>query len=150
MRGRIVADAVYVDVMGSRLRTQTAASTYSTQVALTSENYVRMLCSAGLEHVCAAILLLQLVAIQSPLIRIGGQGNGGYLLPDDLDRIGACFSPGVDDVATFETHLVRDYHILCFLADASVNKAPSEHPLITFEQKFIGSDPAENFIGLEG
>jgi hypothetical protein len=98
--------------------------------------------------VSAAISLLRPISIQAPLIRIGGQGDGGYLLPDDLDGINACFSPGVDDVATFETQLAHDYHIPCFLADASVNQAPSKHPLITFEQKFIWSDPAENFIGL--
>ena len=104
---------------------------------------------AAKADVRAAISLLRPVAIQTPLVWIGGQGDGGYLLPDDLDGIDACFSPGVDDVATFETQLVRDYPILCFLADASVERAPSEHPLITFEQKFIGSSPEANFTGLE-
>ena len=104
---------------------------------------------AARADVSAAISLLRPVSIQTPLIRIGGQGDGGYLLPDDLDGIDACFSPGVDDVATFETQLARDYHIPCFLADASVDRSPSAHPLITFEKKFIGSDPSENFIGLE-
>ena len=37
-----------------------------------------------------------------PLVRLGGEGDGGYLVPDDLDGIGACFSPGVSDVANFE------------------------------------------------
>ena len=104
---------------------------------------------AAKADVFAAIPLLRPVAIQTPLIRIGGQGDGGYLLPDDLNEIDACFSPGVDDVATFETQLARDHQIPRFLADASVDKAPSEHPLITFEPKFIGSDLSENFIGHE-
>jgi hypothetical protein len=30
-----------------------------------------------------------------PLIRVGPDGDGGYLLPDDLSGIVACFSPGV-------------------------------------------------------
>ncbi len=36
------------------------------------------------------------------LVRLGGDGDGGYLVPDDLEGIGACFSPGVSDVADFE------------------------------------------------
>src|SRR4051794_36195573 len=38
---------------------------------------------------------------EHPLIRLGGEHDGGYLLPDDLDGIVACFSPGVSDEASF-------------------------------------------------
>jgi len=41
------------------------------------------------------------------LLRVGGTADGGYLLPDDLAGISACFSPGVSDVAHFETELSR-------------------------------------------
>ena len=36
-----------------------------------------------------------------PLIRMGPNGDGGYLIPDDLEGIEACFSPGVDQVSGF-------------------------------------------------
>src|SRR3954463_7181162 len=56
---------------------------------------------------------------EHPLIRVGGAGDGGYLLPDDLDGIAACFSPGVSNQATFEEDLLAR-GIPCFQADASV------------------------------
>ena len=39
------------------------------------------------------------------LIRIGGNEDGGYLVPDDLEGIEYCFSPGVSTTVDFETHL---------------------------------------------
>lgn len=64
-------------------------------------------------------------------------GDGGYLIPDDLEGISACFSPGVDDRATFETSLIAR-GIPCFLADASVDKAPIDGDMIHFTKKFLG------------
>src|SRR5262245_53497979 len=42
------------------------------------------------------------VTTDKKLIRIGEEGDGGYLVPDDLDDVVACFSPGVGAVASFE------------------------------------------------
>ena len=36
------------------------------------------------------------------LIRMGGDGDGGYLVPNDLEGIDVCFSPGVSEIANFE------------------------------------------------
>jgi hypothetical protein len=36
------------------------------------------------------------------LIRIGDNGDGGYLLPNDIDGITACFSPGAAFSSLFE------------------------------------------------
>lgn len=83
------------------------------------------------------------VATNRPLIRIGGDGDGGYLVPDDLEGIGACFSPGVADTATFETELAAR-GIPCFMADYSVDAPPVRNPLFHFEKKFLG--PAEDGI----
>ena len=69
------------------------------------------------------IARLHPVATEHPLIRAGSDGDGGYLIPDDLTGIAACFSPGVDNRATFESALIAR-GIPCFLADASVNDAP--------------------------
>jgi hypothetical protein len=70
------------------------------------------------------------------LIRIGGPNDGGYLLPDDIGGIVACFSPGVGSTSTFEQDVITR-QIPCFMADASV-EAPLEHELINFEKKFVG------------
>lgn len=37
--------------------------------------------------------------IDVPLIRLGGNSGGGYIIPDDLENISACFSPGVSDIS---------------------------------------------------
>jgi hypothetical protein len=41
------------------------------------------------------------------MIRLGREADGGYLVPDDLSGIVACFSPGVDVIAAFELDLQR-------------------------------------------
>lgn len=70
------------------------------------------------------------------LVRLGGAADGGYLVPDDLEGIAACFSPGVDYTATFERDLV-DRGIPCFLSDRSVDGSPFDHELVSFQKKFI-------------
>jgi len=74
---------------------------------------------------------------EHPLIRMGTKGDGGYLVPDDLDGIAACFSPGVADRATFEESVIQR-RIPCFLADASVDHSPLEGGMAHFTKKFLG------------
>ena len=100
------------------------------------------------EVVNALLRKLHPVETNYDLIRVGGAADGGYLLPDDLDGIVACFSPGVDVVATFESDMVAR-GIKCFLADASVEAAPLHHPLIDFEPLFVGGRDDGNVIRLE-
>ena len=54
------------------------------------------------------------------LIRIGSNSDGGYLVPNILDNISYCFSPGVGKLTKFEDHLLK-YKIKSFLADGQVN-----------------------------
>jgi hypothetical protein len=88
---------------------------------------------------------------QSPvdLIRLGCDGDGGYLLPNDLDGLGCCFSPGVDDKTSFEKDLLEKYGIGSHLADYSVDITPKEFKPISFEKKYIGSHDIEPCITLE-
>lgn len=72
-----------------------------------------------------------------PMIRMGASGDGGYLLPDDLEGIAACYSPGVDDRATFEQELISR-GIPCFMADASCSASPINHEMAHFLPKFLG------------
>ncbi|MBB3034344.1 FkbM family methyltransferase [Alteriqipengyuania lutimaris] len=83
-----------------------------------------------------------------PLVRVGGDSDGGYLVPDDLDGLTACFSPGVDTTATFERDMLAR-GIPCFLADASVEGPPIENPLIDFERKFVGVVDKGDLITLD-
>ena len=69
------------------------------------------------------------------LIRTGGELDGGYLIPDDMDGVKYCFSPGVSSVADFENDLAKR-GIKSFLADYSVNGPPVENELFDFEKNF--------------
>ena len=54
------------------------------------------------------------------LVRIGSNSDGGYLIPDTLDQIEFCFSPGVGETSSFEDHL-KKFNIKSFLADGTIN-----------------------------
>lgn len=82
------------------------------------------------------------------LIRLGGEADGGYLLPDDLEGVTACFSPGVSNVADFESDLAAR-GIECFLADRSVDGPPSANPRFHFEKMFLGPVDDEGHMRLE-
>src|SRR5262245_47594719 len=73
-----------------------------------------------------------------PLIRMGGDYDGGYLVPDDLAGIQYCFSPGVSNIANFEQDCLNR-GILSFLADYSVEKPPMQLPGCQFIKKFVGA-----------
>lgn len=57
------------------------------------------------------------------LIRVGSRNDGGYLIPNDLVGIEACFSPGVGWTTDFEDDLLQKFGIKSFLADVT---APAE------------------------
>lgn len=82
------------------------------------------------------------------LIRVGGDGDGGYLMPDILDRIDVCFSPGVSDVANFEQALSQRYGIQSYMADASVAAPPFADPNFNFRPLYLGSRTERNSITL--
>lgn len=88
------------------------------------------------------------VAVDKPLLRLGGPGDGGYLVPDDLDGIQACFSPGVSAVANFELAMA-ERGIPSYLADFSVDGPPIENPLFDFEKKYLGIENDDVYIRLQ-
>jgi hypothetical protein len=88
-----------------------------------------------------------------PLIRIGGDRDGGYLVPDDLDGIEACFSPGVNNYKYFEDELTQAYGIRCHMCDYSSDESQFRSPLIpemqTFDRKWldINGSPDSQSLG---
>jgi hypothetical protein len=82
------------------------------------------------------------------LIRLGSKTDGGYLVPDDLSGIEACFSPGVDAESGFE-NACAELGMNVFLADKSVNGPAVEHHLFSFEKKFVGSISNDDFMTLD-
>ena len=83
------------------------------------------------------------------LIRIGGEGDGGYLVPDDLEGIAACFSPGVSVISGFEEILAERHGIRSFLADRSVDGPPSDNSLFDFTKKHLGAATDDGQMRLE-
>ena len=93
-------------------------------------------------------LLIKPLKVNQGLIRLGDDSDGGYLVPNDLLGIRACFSPGVSGEASFEMSLI-ERGIPCYLADYSVEAPPFLHQLINFEKKFLGSANEGEFITID-
>ena len=74
---------------------------------------------ASLEEMLAVFELLKPKPSSHPLMRIGENCDGSYLVPEDLDGITACFSPGVNNFKHFEDTLVDTYGIDCHMCDFS-------------------------------
>lgn len=90
--------------------------------------------------------LLRPVDAGIELIRIGGNSDGGYLVPNDLAGIKACFSPGVFETALFEEELKEKYDIPSHLADYSVDGPPGKFVPKSFLKRFVGSYNSEEYI----
>jgi hypothetical protein len=86
------------------------------------------------------------------LVRIGGDGDGAYLLPDDLAGIEACFSPGVNNVKHFEDHLAAACGIKSFMCDFTSDVARLQTPLIPgrqfFAKKWLDTDAGADSIDI--
>lgn len=104
--------------------------------------------AASLNDIRALVHELHPLTCRKPLIRMGGGGDGGYLVPDDLEGISACFSPGVSTVSAFELDCARR-GMRVFMADASVAGPAESHSQFRFIKKFIGSATRGDYVSLE-
>jgi len=84
---------------------------------------------------------------QQPLIRLGPDGDGGYLVPDDLAGIKACFSPGVSRISGFERDCA-ERGMEVYMADASVEGPAEQHPAFHFTRRFLGTSTHGQFVTL--
>lgn len=82
------------------------------------------------------------------LIRLGAKNDGGYLVPNDLDSIEACFSPGVDAVSEFEEDCFNK-GMKIFLADKSVDQPNLKNIDFSFIKKFIRIKNDQDYITLD-
>jgi len=88
------------------------------------------------------------VAGNAELIRVGDKIDGGYLIPNDLKKLTACFSPGVGNETSFEQDCIR-HGMDVYLSDASVDKPQYLPENCFFQQNFIGSHSSGKFITLD-
>ena len=96
----------------------------------------------------AILSMLRPFQAPMPMIRIGPENDGGYVLPDDLEGIAACFSPGVSNVIGFDEEIAAR-GIRCFLADGSVEGPANPPPGIRFERLFLGAESGQGVISLD-
>jgi len=93
--------------------------------------------SVSRDQVLALVSSLRALTTQVPLIRVGAENDGGYLIPDDLVGIDYVFSPGVGKKSWFELDLV-ERGLSAFLCDYSVSEPPIRHPRFQFLRKYLG------------
>lgn len=101
------------------------------------------------EKVVNLIKSLRPYKTEKGLIRMGGVKDGGYLVPNDLEGIKACFSPGVDAESSFEIDCLKR-GMQVFLADNSIEK-PNIDPTkykYNFIKKHIGTTSNDDLITL--
>ena len=80
-------------------------------------------------------------------VRIGPDGDGGYVIPDVLEQIGGVISPGVGNSSRFE-HDLADRGIPGFLLDATVSKPPEPHAKLSFLPLLLGPRTSKGSISL--
>ena len=102
------------------------------------------------EEVISLIRKLHPYNTDKELIRIGPNGDGGYLVPDDLTGIEACFSPGVGQISSFEEECSK-LGMKVFLADKSVDKPNLDlnNGNYSFLKKYIGCTNNVDFITMD-
>ncbi len=99
-------------------------------------------------HIQSLLHSLTPIPIKTRLLRLGPNGDGGYLVPDDLVGIKACFSPGVSDVSGFEKDCAAQ-GMKVFLADKSVESPAESNAAFSFQKKFIGAISNHDFMTLD-
>ena len=82
------------------------------------------------------------------LLRLGPNGDGGYLVPGDLEGIEACFSPGVSDISGFEEDCARR-GMQVFLADRSVDGPAVANERFAFTKKHVGALTSADVMTLD-
>lgn len=82
------------------------------------------------------------------LLRLGPNGDGGYLIPDDLEGIAACFSPGVSDISGFEEDCAKR-GMQVFLADRSVEGPAVANERFSFTKKHVGALTSDNVMTID-
>ncbi len=123
---------------------------------LIKDFFVRMFSSMGMDvgtrtskdELSDLIRSLHPVDTGKELLRVGPSGDGGYLVPDDLEGIEYCFSPGVSSESGFEVALAEQ-GLKVFLADFSVDSPAEFHDNFIFNKKFVGALSNQTFMTLD-
>jgi mannosyltransferase OCH1-like enzyme len=90
---------------------------------------------------------LKVYDINSPLSRVGKDGDGGYCvyLQDNYDIL---ISGGISYDTSFEEQFLKKYNIKCEAFDGSVSKLPKPNNKISFNKLYIGDINNDNYTNL--
>jgi hypothetical protein len=84
------------------------------------------------------------------LIRVGGPGDGGYLIPDDLSEIRELFSPGSNRLSNFEKEAAERWQIKSYICDSIEEKPSYLSTFQDFTAAWVGPyTDGEKLISLE-
>jgi len=72
------------------------------------------------------------------LIRVGGPGDGGYLIPDDLLGISELFSPGSNRLSNFEKEVAERWQIRSYICDSIEEKPDDLSDFQDFTPAWVG------------
>lgn len=110
--------------------------------------------TSGTSELLEVFEILKPKVSSTPLIRIGGEIDGAYLVPDDLTGITACFSPGVNRIKYFEDYLTDHYgirsHMCDFTCDVDDFVTPLREGQQTFAKKWLDVNGSDDAITLDG
>lgn len=83
------------------------------------------------------------------LVRVGGPGDGGYLIPDDVNDISECFSPGSNKLSNFESEIAHRWRIKSFICDSGDEKPSNLSDFQEFTEAWVGpSTDGKKYISL--
>ena len=102
------------------------------------------------DRVRSLIEKLNPTPIEMDFIRLGPNGDGGYLIPDDIEGVKTCFSPGVGKLSVFEEHCINR-GMKVFMADRSVEKPILNAPESEYQfvKKHIGCVDNDDFMTMD-
>ncbi|HEX9881409.1 MAG TPA: FkbM family methyltransferase [Hyphomicrobium sp.] len=98
--------------------------------------------------IIALIEALKPTAEAAELRRFGPAGDGGYLMPDDLDGVVACISPGVSLECGFDEE-IASRGIDVVMADASVEGPSSDNPRFHFLRKYLDITTTDQTVTMQ-
>ena len=88
--------------------------------------------------------------LNSDRIRIGSEGDGGYVLLDRrLEDIEAVYSYGVENNSDFELMFCKKYNAIARLFDHTVDEPPFKKDFFYFKKEGVGSKKTEHLNTIE-
>ena len=105
--------------------------------------------SSHKNEVLDLIRLLQPKPSYFNALRVGPNGDGGYVVPEDLIDIQYAFSPGCNNAWEFEYHLGEEWGIKSFMLDVQEKKPLNLTPLQSYRNGWLDSVNLENHLTLD-